>query len=374
MIVKQKADNTQAVPDSMERLREHFKPHLDLPKARMTCFLMLVLAVIAERTVSLVWLSKHPDTDADTSSVYRRFQRFFARCALRPKAVGRLVLAMIPKCPDGRVLAMDRTNWQFGRTHVNILVVSVIVGRVGLPLAWRVLPKSTKKGNSRKFHRIAVMKDVLSILPAEKIRALTMDREFIGKNWLAWLRLMDVRYVVRLKKNALVDDRRVSYLCEANRWKRLAAGLVEVFDQQVRFAAKRITNGRDPYLAVISHGFFGEEALAIYRQRWGIETLFGHLKKKGYQFEDTHMTKAARISKLMAVLTVAFALCYRWGVRLEEVRAGIIKKHGYPAKSLFRRGFESLHMMFDKPRRFARKIEEFFEVILRKPLSENFVV
>jgi len=102
--------------------------------------------------------------------------------------------------------------------------------------------------------------------------------------------------------------------------------------------------------------------------------LFGHLKKKGYQFEDTHMTKAGRISKLMAVLTVAFALCYRWGVRLEEVREATVKKHGYPAKSLFRRGFESVHVMFDKPRRFARKIEEFFEVILKKPLSENFVV
>ncbi len=372
--MKQKADNTQAVPDSMEELRGHFKPHLDLPKARMTCFLMLVLAVIAERTVSLVWLSKHPDTDADTSSVYRRFQRFFARCALRPEAVGRLVLAMIPKCPKGRVLAMNRTNWQFGRTHINILVVSVIVGKVGLPLAWRVLPKSTGKGNSRKFHRIALMENVLSILPAGEIQALTMDREFVGKNWLAWLRLVDVRYVVRLKKNTLVDGHRASHLCERNRWKRLAAGPVEVFGQQVRFAAKRIRNGREPWLAVISHGFHGEEALAIYRERWGIETLFGHLKRKGYQFEDTHMTKAGRISKLMAVLTVAFALCYRWGVRLEEVRKATVKKHGYPPKSLFRRGFESLHVMFDKPSRFARKIDEFFEVVLRKPLSENFVV
>jgi hypothetical protein len=39
----------------METLREHFKPHLGLPKARLSCFLMLVLAVIGQRTVSLVW-------------------------------------------------------------------------------------------------------------------------------------------------------------------------------------------------------------------------------------------------------------------------------------------------------------------------------
>ena len=372
--MKDNANNTQVVPDSLETLRELFKPHLKLPKARMTCLLMLVLAVIAERTVSLVWLSKHPDTEADSRSVYRRFQRFFALCRLPSKAVGRLVLALVPKPDDGWILAMDRTNWQFGRTHVNILVVSVILGGVGLPVAWRVLPKSTKRGNSNKTHRIAVMEELLLILPADDIRALTMDREFVGKGWLAWLRLTGVCYVVRLKKNARVAGLQVSFLCERNRWKRcLGEGLVEVFGERVGFAAKRIRRGREPYLAVISHGFGGPEALAIYRRRWGIETLFGHLKKKGYQFEDTHMTKAGRIGKLMGVLTIAFVLCYRWGAKLEERNGAEIKKHGYRAKSLFRQGFESLHAMIQKPWRWGRKLREFLDVIVRRPLVGNFV-
>jgi len=373
--MRDNAYNAQAVPDSLETLRELFKPHLKLPRARMTCLLMLVLAVIAERTVSLVWLAKHPDTEAGTASVYRRFQRFFALCRLPSEAVGRLVLALVPRPDKGWILAMDRTNWQFGRTHVNILVVSVLLGRVGLPVAWLVLPKSTKRGNSNKAHRIAVMESVLSILPAGDIRALTMDREFVGKGWLAWLRLMDVRYVVRLKKNARVGGLRVSFLCERNRWKkRLGEGLVEVFGERVRFAAKRIKAGREPFLAVISHGFGGREALAIYRRRWGIETLFGHLKKKGYQFEDTHMTKAGRIEKLMGVLTLAFVLCYRWGSKIEERQGREIKNHGYRAKSLFRLGFESLHTMIHKPLRWARRLREFLEIIVRQPLAGNFVV
>jgi len=36
------------------------------------------------------------------------------------------VLALAPKSANGWVLAMERTNWQFGKTHINILVVSVI--------------------------------------------------------------------------------------------------------------------------------------------------------------------------------------------------------------------------------------------------------
>lgn len=335
---------------------------------------MLVLGVIAERTVSLVWLSQHADTDAKPESLYRRFQRFFALCVLPPKRVGALVLALAPKPPGGWVLAMDRTNWQAGETHVNILVVSVIVDGVGFPIAWRVLPKSTKRGNSRKHHRIALMEDVLSILPATEIRALTMDREFVGHSWLAWLRLVDVPYVVRIKSNTRIGAKTAGWLCRWGRWKKQAGQCHEVFGEQVFFAAARIKKGRDEYVAVISNGFSGGEALALYRQRWGIETLFGHLKKRGYQFEDTHLTKKDRIEKLTGVLAVAFALCHRWGQRIEDKTGRRVKKHGYRAKSVFRMGFESLHRMLSKPWRFARDIAQFFEVVIRRPLLEKIVV
>ncbi len=127
-------------------------------------------------------------------------------------------------------------------------------------------------------------------------------------------------------------------------------------------------------MAVISNVFFGDEALDIYRLRWGIETLFSHLKKRGYQFEDTHMTKKDRIARLMCVLTVAFALCYRWGQKLEKDAGVKLKKHGYRAKSLFRQGFERLHRMFGNPSRYASGLAEFFEINTRRPCSENFVV
>ena len=357
----------------MENLQELFKPHLKLNKARLCCFVMLVLAVIGQRTVSLVWLSKHADTAAKSDSVLRRFERFFAQAALRPKQVGALLLALMPKPPGGWVLAIDRTNWQFGKTHINILVATVIVGKVGLPVAWRVLPKSTKRGNSRKHHRIKLMEDLLSILPAEDIRVLTMDREFVGRCWLGWLELMEVPYVVRVKHNTRVGGRPASWLSRRGRWKKHASQLHEVFGRQVHFAAKRIVKGRDPYLAVISFGFEGDEALELYRLRWGIETFFSHLKKRGYQFEATHMTKKDRIEKLLGVLAVAFATSYRWGRVLEERSGPKTKKHGCRARSIFRQGFESLHRMLGNPSRYAISITEFFDLVLRRPLSEIFV-
>ena len=53
---------------------------------------MLVLAVIKERTVSLVWLAQNADSDAKVDSIYRRFQRFFALSKLPPRMIGALIL------------------------------------------------------------------------------------------------------------------------------------------------------------------------------------------------------------------------------------------------------------------------------------------
>ena len=86
------------------------------------------------------------------------------------------------------------------------------------------------------------------------------------------------------------------------------------------------------------------------------------------------MTKKDPIEKLMGVLTLAFALCHGWGGKLERDKATPLKKHGYRAKSIFRRGFESLHRMLIRLQRFAETLAEFLEVIIRRPLRRNFVV
>jgi len=69
-------------------------------------------------------------------------------------------------------------------------------------------------------------------------------------------------------------------------------------------------NGRDTHLLVISNRFQAKQALKIYKRRWGIERLFGHLKKKGFNLEATHMTNGRKLEKLFAMLSLAFILSY----------------------------------------------------------------
>lgn len=76
-------------------------------------------------------------------------------------------------------------------------------------------------------------------------------------------------------------------------------------------------------------------AQTLYKERWQIESAFKALKTSGFNIEDTHLTDIERISKLLALVLIAFAWVYKAGIYLDELRPIKIKKHGRKAKSLF---------------------------------------
>ncbi len=88
------------------------------------------------------------------------------------------------------------------------------------------------------------------------------------------------------------------------------------------------------------------QALALYAQRWGIETLFAALKTRGFNLEDTHVTHEARLQKLVALLALAFAWCHQVGLWLHAQQALKKKKHGRLPKSIFWRGLDCLRRLF----------------------------
>jgi hypothetical protein len=57
-----------------------------------------------------------------------------------------------------------------------------------------------------------------------------------------------------------------------------------------------------------------KRALALYRKRWKIGSLFGALKTRGFNLEATHMADPAKLSTLIALLTLAAALPARLGL------------------------------------------------------------
>ena len=86
-------------------------------------------------------------------------------------------------------------------------------------------------------------------------------------------------------------------------------------------------------------------ALSDYAYRWGIETLFGCLKTRGFCLEATHLKDPERLKKLIALLTLAFCWAHQVGEWVVEHQPIQIKKHGRKARSIFRTGLDHLRQI-----------------------------
>lgn len=328
---------------SLLNLHKLLSSNINANAARLKCLSFLVCSILQHRTVNLVILSTSDDgKDVSNETCYRRLQDFFLNAKLCFQSIGLFILSRIPKPPKGYTLAIDRTNWKFGRKHINFLVISVVMGAVSVPVVWKVLPKKTKRGNSNTAQRKAITNRLLKILPAKDIYVLTMDREFIGHEWFKWLDKKGVGYISRIKSNTSISDQDAKTLAKSSKYK--VKGRQVIYGLKLFFACKRMSKGaRSEQLLIVSNRFQGKEALALYRKRWGIERLFGHLKKNGFDLEATHMTSAPKLDKLFAVLAIAFLVSFAWGcqIRNSQQQESAQSKR----KSLFRLGLEDILRM-----------------------------
>ena len=112
---------------------------------------------------------------------------------------------------------------------------------------------------------------------------------------------------------------------------------------QVYVGALRLQD--NSLLSVIAPGY-SHTIIDEYAQRWGIETLFGIFKGRGFNLEDTHLVDSERLSRLFALLTIALCWAYRTGQWLSECKPIAIKKHGRKSQSTFRYGFDFLRSIF----------------------------
>ena len=182
-------------------LSEAVSDHIKLSATRRETLVWLILLLMRHGSICLWRLAAHVDTLASTDSVRRRFYRFFQHVTLDNSAAARIVVSMLGLCGKPWVLAMDRTNWEFGKISINILMVSVIWNGVGIPLIWSLLPS---EGNSNTPARTDLLDRLKAAFPDMRVARLLGDREFIGDAWMAYLQREHVPFVLRLRENQYV--------------------------------------------------------------------------------------------------------------------------------------------------------------------------
>ena len=82
------------------------------------------------------------------------FERFFQHVHLDEASVARMIVHIMGLSGKPWHLALDRTNWKFGRCHINILMLGVVHEKVCIPLFWVPLDKA---GNSNTRERTDLM-------------------------------------------------------------------------------------------------------------------------------------------------------------------------------------------------------------------------
>ncbi|MEM1009544.1 MAG: IS4 family transposase [Myxococcota bacterium] len=285
-------------------------------KARLHFLANILLALLKSKTVNLSELANTCSGTAGKESKYRRIQRFLANYPFCFDTIAFLIGGWLPK--GQWVLSLDRTNWKFGQTNINFLVLGVVHGgTAAVPLLWMLL---TKKGNSNTTERIRLMTRFIKLFGVQRIASLTADREFVGEQWLTWLLEQRIPFHLRIKKNTVFTNAQgekqpigTAFIDWPVGTKKRLRNIV-IWGCSVHVEGMRLDGD---YLIVVSTATSG--IIKAYQKRWSIETLFGNLKRRGFHLEDTHLTKPERLSKLFALLSVL--LCRPNGAVATSVRA-----------------------------------------------------
>lgn len=333
-------------------------------KARMSCFAKMLIGLFMVRTVNLTQIAIAFESKAKYLSRYTRLQRFFNGFKIDYEVIARFIFSLFNF--KKIYLTMDRTNWQWGRKHINILMLGIVWKGVAIPILWNLIDAP---GNSNTPHRIKIIEKFIKLFGKKCILGLIADREFVGGDWFNWLIKEKIPFYIRIKDNAKTTNSRglavdidgLFYELKINERKILKGKRKLTGGCEVYLSATR--SPKDGRLVIIATNANNKIAIETYYKRWEIETLFQCLKGRGFNFEDTHITDLERIKKMIVLLAIAFCWAYKTGEWVNNINPIKLKKHGRLSKSIFRCGLDFIMEIFLRP---IQKTSRLFISFLRK--------
>jgi len=332
---------------------------LKLHLSRKKFMLSFVLGMIQARSVLFNEIAVYLNDDAQVKSNEVRIQNFFRDYELDYNQIALLLIFFLP--PKGKVtLSMDRTEWDFGIQQTNILMVIATCKNISVPLYWEML--DNKSGNSNTNDRIKVIKDCVNLLGNQRIGLFLGDREFIGHKWLKYLKVNDIKFCVRIPKshnlhiyridkyedNSSIKEKAEERLAKAEIKGRKSLYLQDVMVDSV-WGNVYLSRDKDGDLLYIFGTAQAKLLGQLYKKRWRIEALFQAIKKRGFDLESTRLKYNTKLKKLVAFVSLAYAITTTIGIYQHlKVKAIPTKNHGYKENSFTRKGIDFFRDHFRK--------------------------
>jgi Transposase DDE domain len=337
-------------------MREHsklgkvLKAQLKLHEQRSKALGLLMIGAMKAKSVHLSQIANRMNKGVAPESNLRRLHRLLEEVSLETEQVLGFIQNETQVQGAKLKLSLDRSDWSSNSQKVNLLTLAMAYKTIALPLLVKDLDKA---GCSNSDERIALLEQLLDIVPVEGIEILSADREFASVAFLTVLHERKINFALRLTSDTLITVGNTTQAARA--WfkatKPRTFHNVQVYGVTINVAGYRMKNG--DFLIVISN-LDPELALRLYKERWRIESLFGILKSRGFNLELSRLTSPDKLENLVIFLGLAIL----WALRVGEIaiakRSTRLMPNGYPLFSLFRRGLDALRaLLIERDSRFV---------------------
>lgn len=343
-------------------------------KSRQEMLIQTLCAMLKSRSVVLSEIAHHLNDEVKTASNETRLQDFFREVPFDYEAIAQFLYTFLQVQIGEKIrLSIDRTEWDFGKQQTNILMIIASKGAYTVPLYWSLLDNNS--GNSNSQDRIEVLEKCVDLLGVQNIAYIVGDREFIGHNWLKYLKDKKIRFCFRIPKSHLIETIDGEIYHAFDLWKKQKTDTLfkECIVDGVWGSAKITTDAKGELLFL-----FGNIEVKFldqfYKKRWVIETVFQAFKSRGLNLEQTHLKDNMRLKKIVALVSMAYAFCTSLGIFRDQNEKPIkIKKHKRKANSFFRYGLDFIRDAFKCGYKYKQQWCEVFQKFILAVFVNNSI-
>lgn len=330
-------------------LLQELSIHIKLNKSRIITLISMIASLLCGNGIQIKELSLCIESSIKRKSKEHRVYRFFKEVEFDYLQVSSFILNIFGS--KKFIFAIDRTNWKFGNSDINILFLAIVIGKISVPVYWSCLPHGG--GCSAKFME-DFFKRFIDKFGSKKIEYLLADREFMNKKWLGFLIKNKINFITPLKcDHKIRKENELVIINSPKVFDHLQA--LEISNCKGYLWGRKLTlvghKNEKGELKILASNFKCEsEAFVLYRARWSIERLFKHMKTSGFDIDSSHIVKTDRFEKLLVVVSIAAAIIIKSGIIENSITPIPIKGKNTsspkPLFSLFTYGFDWIKNIF----------------------------
>ena len=267
---------------------------------------IMVAALIEARSCNTMELAARLPIETErAASRYAWIERFLSTETIEDmdvmETMTRGLLPTLSAQGQTLVISMDQTALDSGRA---IAMMSARVGERALPLFWCV--KNTK-GNIPIKDYVPLLERLKLCVPDGVKVMILADRFFGSPELVAACQRHDFAYRIRLKGNlTLTHQGGELSVDDMARLKLDGLNDIDLCNSGVITNIGYIHDKGHPEPWFIAMDAVPSRTTTLdYGLRWSIEPMFADFKSRGFRFQDTHLQRPERISRLLLVLTIA---------------------------------------------------------------------